>query len=172
MAGPIGGDAWISACGRYRYWLYRAWGSAAHPTAARSGLWIMLNPSTADAAHDDATIRRCRAFSQRWGWDAMTVVNLFARRATDPKQLKLARDPVGPANDQVLLAQAGRHDFILAAWGNHGGHRRRDAAVLAMLGEQGLAVMCLGVTRQGRPRHPLYVAAHTTPSPFTGQVVH
>jgi hypothetical protein len=90
-------SAVISPCGRYRYRLDRRWADG--PSIA----WIMLNPSTADSNTDDPTIRRIRAFSQAWGFGALTVVNLYAWRATDPRDLWQAPGPVGPENDAYLV---------------------------------------------------------------------
>lgn len=146
----------ISRCGRYRYRLWRMWGPG------HSILWVMLNPSTADGLEDDATIRRCIAFSLAWGYQRLDVVNLFALRATSPKELKTARDPIGPCNNQVIrsMVQYGYQDLfppnrIVVAWGNRGELFNRDQEVLALLPEK---VACLGVTKIGQPKHPLYLS--------------
>lgn len=89
-------SAVISEDGLYRYRLDRRWGYG--PRVA----WIMLNPSTADSEAEDATSRRVQAFSRRWGFSALTVVNLYAWRATDPTDLWTAQDPVGPENDRHI----------------------------------------------------------------------
>lgn len=138
--------------GPYRYHLWRRWDAAA------SLLFVMLNPSTADAARDDPTIRRCVGFARAWGFGAVEVVNLFAWRATDPRELRRARDPVGPDNDRAILAAAARNQAIIAAWGNHGALGERDRQVAALLAPFG--ARCLGArTSGGAPRHPLYVRA-------------
>jgi hypothetical protein len=138
--------------GPYRYLLWRRWAEAA------SVLFVMLNPSTADAHHDDPTIRRCLGFARAWGFGALEVVNLFAWRATDPRELRRAHDPVGPRNDHVIAEAAGRSHAVIAAWGNHGalaGRDRRVAALLAPHRPRRLG----GLTAAVAPRHPLYVAA-------------
>ena len=145
--------------GRYRYQLGRRW-AAGGPVVA----FVMLNPSTADAERDDPTIRRCAGFARRWGFAAMTVVNLFALRATDPARLRRARDPVGPANDGHIAAAAAGADAVVLAWGAHGDLRGRDRDVLALLA--GVRPACLGVTRGGQPRHPLYLPRATRRRPF------
>lgn len=144
----------ISADGRYRWLLTRRW------SAKPPDVWIMLNPSTADAEVDDATIKRCIGFSRIHGAGAIHVVNLFAYRATDPNELKRPEviDPVGEWNDAaiaraVTLARSlgGR---VIAGWGSHATsvHRARHVADLI-----GGPIYCLGTTRGNHPRHPLYL---------------
>ncbi len=120
----------------------------------------MLNPSTADAAADDPTIRRCIGFARAWGFGALEVVNLFAYRATRPADLFAADDPVGPRNDRFVRAAARSAAMVVAAWGVHGTRRGRDADVLATLRILG-SVHCLGTTKRGQPRHPLFVRGET-----------
>ncbi|WP_269586335.1 DUF1643 domain-containing protein [Roseibium sp. Sym1] len=115
----------------------------------------MLNPSTADSTQDDRTIRRCISFSLREGCAGLAVWNLFAFRATDPAAMKAADDPVGPANDTYLrqgLALASGP--IIAGWGVHGSFMNRGQVVLDMFGDR---LKCLGRTKDGHPRHPLYL---------------
>jgi hypothetical protein len=145
--------------GPYRYLLWRRWADAA------SLLFVMLNPSTADAERDDPTIRRCVGFARAWGFGGVEVVNLFAWRATYPGELRRARDPVGPHNDGVILAAAARNQAVLAAWGNHGALGARDrqvAALLAPFRPRSLGALTAG----GAPRHPLYVRAAVTTRPL------
>ena len=123
----------------------------------------MLNPSTADAQRDDPTIRRCIRFSRDWGWGALEIVNLYALRATDPQRLRRHRDPVGPDNDAHILAAAARNGPTIGAWGAFEVDPLRPARVLAMLGD---GVRCLGLTRAGHPRHPLYAPASARPIRF------
>jgi hypothetical protein len=106
------GWADLSPCGTYRYLLGRRIGGG-----DRVGLWVMLNPSTADANEDDATIRRCIGFARREGCGLLEVVNLFAYRATDPAALRLADDPVGPANDHFISKAVERAALVVVAWG-------------------------------------------------------
>lgn len=124
----------------------------------------MLNPSTADASRDDPTIRRCLAFSKAWGFGAMTVVNIFALRATDPARLARASDPVGPDNDQAILEGVDSAAMSVAAWGVHAGLRHRGAEVLDLLADR--PVHCLGTTQDGSPRHPLYMARSSRARPY------
>lgn len=165
MAGEapiVSRDATLSPCGLYRYTLTRTWGDPDGPLAA----WVMLNPSTANAREDDPTIRRCVGFSQRWGYDRLVVVNLFALRSTDPKALRNAADPVGPENDHHIVEQTDGARAVFAAWGVHGAHAGRDRAVMALLVRHD--VFCLGTTRDGHPRHPLYVAGLQPAVDFKG----
>jgi len=152
------GSASFSRDGRYRYRLHRRW--AHGPRVA----WVMLNPSTADATHDDPTIRRCIGFSQRWGFGALTVVNLFAWRATSPDALRRVDDPVGPRTAATLREVTSAVDGVVAAWGNV--HPDLAARVEALRASLPAAAWCLGLTSRGEPRHPLYVPGNTRPIPF------
>ena len=154
-------DAEISLCGQYRYSLRRVWS----PDVMRA-LFIMLNPSTADAEVDDPTVRRCIGFARRWGLGGIEVRNLFAYRSAEPSALFDVHDPVGPGNtsfptDGVRL--------IVAAWGAAGSHpvvRARARDVLRMLSGRDCGVFCLGLTRAGHPKHPLYVRGDTMQQVF------
>lgn len=150
----------LSECGRYRYRLTRVW-DAALPVAH----WVMLNPSVADATIDDPTIRRVVGFSKAWGFGGADVRNLFALRATDPKELRAADDPVGPDNDSHLTAVPAAA-VVVAAWGAGGGLFGRDLRVLRLLRDAGVAMSCLGTTKQQQPRHPLYVGGDAKLIPF------
>ncbi len=171
-----GNSAVIDATGRYRYALHRQWHEARRiPHGSVLGfdksvvLWIMLNPSTADATQDDPTIRRCVGFSQAWGFDGLVVVNLFAVRATNPKALRLREDfyqsehaaLIGPENDATILREAERAPLIIAAWGNHGALYSRAEEVCELIGTE--KVRHLGLTKMLQPRHPLYVRANQKP---------
>lgn len=159
--GDSGSDARVSPCGRYRYTLERRWSPAA-PL-----LWIMLNPSTADARLDDPTIRRCIRFARTWGHGGITVVNLFALRATDPRALRFDADPIGPENDEAIVEALNAHEHCVAAWGAHADPRRVRS--VALLAEDAVrALWCLGTTREGAPRHPLYVRGDTKLAPWSG----
>jgi len=148
--------------GPYRYLLTRDWLGDGSPM-----VFVMLNPSTATQDTDDPTIRRCIGFAHREGAAGLRVVNLFAYRATDPSALQHAEDPVGPHNDQVILTHATIPGaLVVAAWGTHGRIRHRATEVKALLTAAGVHLMCLGRTRMGDPRHPLYLPADTRLLPF------
>lgn len=141
--------------GPYRYKLWRWWGNA------RPALFVMLNPSTADAERDDPTIRRCQGFAERWGYGGLEVVNLFAYRSTTPLRT-IGEGAIGPLNDAMIVKAAMSAGVIVAAWGNRGGALGRDKAVLDLLERAwNGTIYCLGTTAQGQPRHPLYVRGDT-----------
>ena len=140
---------------RFRYWLHRDLGMF-----GKEGLvFAMLNPSTADSVSDDPTIRRCVAFGRRWGYRELTVVNLFAMRATVPRDMMArGKAAIGSRNDETLRWARSFADLVVAAWGNHGRLLGRDAAALEILEP----VKTLGeLTGGGCPRHPLYVRTET-----------
>jgi hypothetical protein len=155
----------ISECGRYRYLLDREWPAPLSPVGhvQLNALFVMLNPSTADAVLDDPTVRRCIAFAKTWGYSTLTVCNLFALRATSPRDLRAHPDPVGPENDNYIYHRSAVADLIVAAWGAHGGYLNRSEKVLDVLARNG-PVFKLGLTASGEPRHPLYVPGKTVPS--------
>lgn len=143
----------FSGCGRYRYTLWRRWGPGG------TCMFVGLNPSTADATIDDPTVRRCIGFARSWGYGSLMMTNLFAWRATDPRDMLAAEDPVGPDNDQTLRACWMNAKIAVAAWGAHGTHRGRGEHVRAMLP----ALHYLRLTKDGHPWHPLYLPASLRP---------
>ncbi len=153
--------ATFSVCGLYRYCLWRRIGPG-----ARLVVWIMLNPSTADALADDPTIRRCLAFSKKWGFARVEIVNLFAFRATDPRDMKAAFDPMGPDNNMSIILAASRAELVVAAWGVHGDHLGRAQTMAAGIANEGTNLHALGTTKDGHPKHPLYLRADSKPSPW------
>jgi hypothetical protein len=156
----------LSACGTYRYQLHRTWDASA-PTLA----WVMLNPSTADAEVDDPTIRRCIGFARRWHFGGIIVANLFALRATDPRELRAHGDPVGPDNDRTLAEVARDAEALVCAWGANTYAAARARVVRVMIGDAmrwPRVPLCLGVTKGNSPRHPLYVPGDAVPEGFGG----
>lgn len=146
--------ATISADNLYRYRLTRIWEPGKPPLS-----FVMLNPSTADDRVDDPTIRRCMAFARREGCGGIIVANLYGLRATDPSELLRAADPFGPKNGAALLSVLDESVIydkpVVCAWGTKGG---RGAINFAISAKATLAkLMCLGQTKDGHPRHPLYV---------------
>ena len=141
----------------YRYWLHRDLSEL--DIGSGHLVFIMLNPSTADADNDDPTIRRCMAFGRQWAFKDLTVVNLFAVRSTDPWQLRaIGQASVGKHNDRVFrwLREDLPESTVVAAWGNQGSFFRRAAHVRTMLAEYP-PLHALGFTSKGCPRHPLYL---------------
>jgi hypothetical protein len=149
----------FSRCRRWRYLLWRRW-DAARPVAN----FLMLNPSTADEFKLDPSCTRARLYAERWGYGALIVTNLFGWRATDPQDMKAAREPVGRANDAAILRAASEAAIVVCAWGNHGAHRSRSARVLDLLRAGGIEPHALRLTGAGEPAHPLYLPGTLKPA--------
>lgn len=145
----------------HRYAFGRWWGPM---VVAQSDVWVLLNPATGDTElRRRPTLEKCLKRSRADGRTGVIIVNLFAHRDTDPRALQDAADPVGPANDDVLRALTRAGSRTIAAWGAGGRLHDRSVAVTELLND----VLCLGTTRQGQPRHPLYVADNTPLIPWT-----
>jgi hypothetical protein len=143
----------ISPCGLYRNTIWCWWGP---------GAWVNfcgLNPSKADSKVNDPSFTRMVNFAKAWGYDGLIVTNLFAFRATDPRDMKAAGDPIGPDNDASLKSAYLNSAITVAAWGAHGTYRGRDAVVRKMLPR----LHYLRLTKDGHPRHPLYLPASLRP---------
>lgn len=136
---------------KFRYVLWREWDEG-----EGTCVFVMLNPSTADAKKDDQTIKKCIGFAQRWGYRRLEVVNLFAYRATDPKKLLKCKDPVGPDNDLYLGAVLFKAKRVVIAWGSTKVPKAdRVAEVLRIVANWGISEFgALGRTKDGEPRHP------------------
>ncbi|TQS70291.1 DUF1643 domain-containing protein [Rhodobacteraceae bacterium] len=162
LKGDAPSVAVYSDCEHYRYLLTRIW----DPTRPRA-LFIMLNPSTATEVQNDPTVERCERRARTLGFGGFRVTNIFAYRATDPKVMRAQSDPVGPENDRAILdslAWAGApEDRIICAWGAHGAHLARGAAVADLLRPCQLPLYHLGLTKAGQPKHPLYIAYEKQP---------
>lgn len=141
----------------YRYALWRTW------SAGPAVLFIGLNPSVADAQSDDPTIRRCIRFAMDWGFGTLYMGNLFAYRTTWPEYLKKAADPVGPGNEAALAWMSGECSLVVAAWGVHGAFLGRGEAVCRAFRDRGTPLHVLGLTKDGSPKHPLYLPAAIRP---------
>lgn len=160
-------SAVFSPCRTWRYVLNRRWDL--RPVA----MFIGLNCSTADETQDDPTVRRCIGYAHAWGYGGLVMTNLFAFRATDPRVMKVASDPVGPSNDQHLRVAAisvvSEGGIVIAAWGNHGAYQGRSREVVELMGRivaPKIKLMCLRVTKAGQPQHPLYLPKDLGPVPF------
>lgn len=147
-------SAQISTCKQYRYLLTRPC-EVTFPEAG-TALFILLNPSTADALADDPTIRRLRGFARDWWAAGITVANLYALRATNPRDLWEHPDPVGPENDACLRALATEYGDAVVGWGNNA-KKERAEHVCRIMTEAGARLWCFGTTKSGAPKHPLYV---------------
>lgn len=158
----------LSASSQYRYLLGRVWDEE-NP---KRMIFLMLNPSTADAEVDDPTIRRCIGFAKREGMGGITVLNLFAYRTKDPKVLAEKFFPVGPANDRWIcstLHSMAPGSVFVCGWGAHGEHptvSARVAEILNLLARHGVDAQCLGTTQGHHPRHPLYTKNSAQLSPL------
>ncbi len=151
------GDATFSSCRRYRYSLERRWDKGL-PTV----MFIGLNPSTADETVDDPTIRRCIGFAINWGYGSLIMTNLFGLRSTDPRGLLNVKDPIGRCNDMWLDRAYSTSDLVVAAWGAKGHLFERDLQVSKRLED----LHCLGTTKGGHPKHPLYLRSDIQPRRF------
>lgn len=138
---------------RHRYALWRTWDQS-----KEIAMFIGLNPSTADEVKNDPTVTRCINYAKKWRCGGIIMSNIFAYRATDPKIMKSAADPVGPENDEWLLKLADEADLIVAVWGNHGNFIKRGETVVKLLNKSELH--CLDINKTGHPKHPLYCSGH------------
>jgi hypothetical protein len=161
IKGDAPSTAIYSDCERYRYSLTRIW-----EAGGRKALFVMLNPSTATEVQNDPTVERCERRARALGFGAFQVTNIFAWRDTDPRKMRAATDPVGPGNDAAILEGADWADQIVAAWGTHGAHLDRGPAVERLLREAGYPLFHLGLSKQGHPKHPLYIGYSQQPEPW------
>ena len=134
-------------------------------------MFLMLNPSTAGEETDDPTIRRCIGFARTWGYGWLMVCNLSPLRATHPADLKAAGpelEEVWKTNINVILQAAALADLLVAAYGAYGLWEDRGRRALEEVQPVGHRVHCLGVTKEGHPRHPVRLAAKTKLERFYG----
>lgn len=147
----------ISECGQYRYSLTRTWDESLPRVC-----FVMLNPSTADANVDDPTIRKCIGFAKRWGCGGINVVNLYAWRATDPRELKGLQ--IGSIPENSAAIRTAMCELTVCAWGAVCPRKDLDIQVTRVLcaaNLRGIALKCLGYSKNGHPRHPLMLAYAT-----------
>lgn len=151
-------SAVISDCRTYRYELAR---EIAPLTGVGTVTFIGLNPSTAGETTDDPTVRRCIGFARSWGFALMKMLNIYAYRATDPRELGRVPDPVGPDNFVTIERVVTDSDLVVCAWGVIA-----PVAATEVVLDLIAAPHCLGITKHGQPRHPLYVLRTQKPMPF------
>jgi hypothetical protein len=157
--GDAASVAVYSPCEAYRYLLTRVW----NPDG-RKALFVMLNPSTATEFQNDPTVERCERRARALGFGAFRVTNIFAFRATDPRVMRAMADPIGPDNDAAIVDSARDWaDSILCAWGTHGAHLGRGAAVEGLLRATGRELLTLGLSKDRHPKHPLYIGYDRQP---------
>lgn len=150
--GPPGNNS-----SRYRYRLWRVW------EEGKRVLFIMLNPSTADAEKDDPTVHRCGSYARAWGFGSLEVVNLFALRSTDPKALRTHDVPTGEGNGFHIRQAAREAQLIVCAWGCHGDFLGQGEFIRTFLQANGHKLHVFGLTKGGFPKHPLYLKADLMP---------
>ena len=147
-------DAVISKDNKYRYLLSRTWDDS-KPIVA----FIGLNPSIADDKIDDPTVNRCINFAKSWGYGGFYMLNLFAFRATEPKNMFKAESPIGDENDKYILKYSKQVDKVVCAWGNHGKYKERSTYIFNLINN----TYYLKMNKSGEPAHPLYLKANLTP---------
>jgi hypothetical protein len=144
---------------KYRYKLWRTW-----DINKPSILFIMLNPSTADENILDPTLRRCLGYAMKWGYGTMYICNLFALRSTNPKELYISDDSIGPDNNRYIRETANECEKIILAWGNHGNLDDRYIDVIELLTEPiEYPLFILARTKMLQPSHPLYLKGDLIP---------
>lgn len=152
-------------CRPYRYALTRTWLPHRPPV-----VFVMLNPSTADAFQLDPTLTRCANFARCWRGGGLVVLNGFGLRSADPAVLRYHLDPVGPDNDAVIAAAltAGPVGRVVVGWGQDKTMARSGRAVeiLKMIRDAGHQPQALHINADGSPKHPLYVSRWTRPIPY------
>ncbi len=159
-------NGWVSSaryspCEVYRYTLQRVW-EPEKPIIA----FIGLNPSTATEVENDPTVRRCIGYAISWGYGGMRMLNAFGLRSTDPKGLKRIDDPVGPGNDTWIKKMTKDSALTVACWGTHAELNSRHQEIVDMFRRADRPLHCLGVTKAGFPKHPLYLKQSLTAIPF------
>lgn len=145
----------------YRYSLSHKWNGAPD----KKLVFLMLNPSTADAFKTDPTVAACMVWAQMWEFGELEVVNIFSYRATDPKLMKKAEDPIGPLNNAFIKDAVASASLVVAAWGAHGNHLGRGREVAGKLLKDA-KLTCFTTVKGGHPKHPLYIKRKTKPKPF------
>lgn len=154
----LSGGAALSKCGTYRFNLWRTW-----DTRKQSAVFVGLNPSTADATRDDNTIRRCIGFARQWGFGGLVMVNLFPLRSRSPKALPgPLNQEAEAANRAAVIEACEQAGILIACWGSAWLARDRGVEYLDLASKW----HCLGQTKSGAPRHPLYLASDTKPIPY------
>ena len=150
----------FSPCRTWRYRLAQIWDESKDPL-----YWLMLNPSTADETQNDPTVERCERRARMWNYGGSVVLNIFAYRATAPKDMRAAPDPVGPENDKLIkeLAAMSNRVTVIGGWGEHGKHMERGEAIRTIFKEHDGRLQALKINASGHPAHPLYIGYDKEP---------
>ena len=156
--GDAPSSAIYSDCETYRYALTRVWDDALPKV-----MFVMLNPSKATEVQNDPTIERCERRARALGFGGFRATNIFAYRATDPRDMRAAEDPEGPENAQVLRDGMNWADTVICAWGTHGEHKDQGPRMADLLRETGKPLFHLGLSKAGHPKHPLYIGYSQQP---------
>lgn len=154
-------EASISSDKKYRWWLFRQW-SYHKPLI----IWVMMNPSTADHTKNDPTIMKIMRYSQRWGYGAVLVLNLYAYRASRPENMPAdEQERVGHRNDwwikTVFHHAVERQVPVICAWGAK--HKERGCEVRRIAADLGLPLLGLEVALNGEPKHPRFLSETLDP---------
>ncbi|MEO9896489.1 MAG: DUF1643 domain-containing protein [Paracoccaceae bacterium] len=165
VKGDAPSTAVYSDCEKYRYSLTRVWDNSGTRVN-----FVMLNPSTATEVQNDPTVERCERRARTLGYGSFAVTNIFAWRDTDPKAMRAAPDPIGPANDETIQERAQWAHDVIAAWGTHGEYLARGEAVAKLLAQCDRPLFHLGLSKAGHPRHPLYLPYVQKPESWTQPV--
>ncbi len=159
LSDDVKASAEYSPCGRYRYELHRRWNQD-QPT--KSIMFLMMNPSTATEFVDDPTVKKCRYYANRWDFNHLIIGNVFAYRATNPKELLKVDDPQGTENLYRLQKLLTEHNpFLVCAWGRIP-KRLSNIEEQAMQLVKGYEPHVLRLNKVGKPYHPLYLPNDTT----------
>lgn len=159
--GDAPSTAVYSDCETYRYSLTRVW-----DVSGPKVMFVMLNPSTATEVQNDPTIERCERRARSLGFGGFRATNIFAYRATDPRDMRAAADPAGPDNETAILEGLDWADQVVCAWGTNGAHRNQGPRIEVLLRSRGQALFQLGLSKAGHPKHPLYIAYSQVPQPW------
>lgn len=140
----------------HRYWLDRTYGEG--PTVA----FGMLNPSMATHEDNDPTVGRCEGFAKREKAGRMIVVNLFGLVSPEPDDLLRSANPFGDWNEDYIRRAIREADvFILAFGAPKKPIRMKSWITRRLLQNEGRAFWCLGKSKDGWPKHPLYLKGDT-----------
>ncbi len=139
----------FSECKKYRYALWRIWDESKPKI-----MFIGLNPSTANESDNDPSIRRVIRFANDWGYGGIYMLNLFAIISSDPKVILSCSDPIGE-NDDYLVGYAALSKDVLFAWGSFPEAQERAKQIISWFPGS----VCLGLNKNGSPKHPLYIPA-------------
>lgn len=122
-------------------------------------MFIALNPSTATETEDDPTVRRCIQYSKDWRYGGLCMTNIFAFRATNPKDMMKFNEPIGPENNETLKRLSEKAGIIVAAWGKEGTFMNRGQEIIDLIPN----LYCLKKNKDGSPSHPLYLKKDLLP---------